>query len=120
MPATAMTPINVAPSGLEHPHVFGVYPVPHDALSSLNETCEHGPTWRSHIPVCVPASLRCARGRFVLLLIEDLALVSPDRNTNLDLNVRYWRWSQPIDATQALNLSAGVSNSSVLRGRSFS
>ncbi len=27
---------------------------------------------------------------------------------------------QPIDATQALNLSAGVSNSNVLRGRSFS
>jgi hypothetical protein len=27
---------------------------------------------------------------------------------------------QPIDATQALNRSAGVSNSSVLRGRSFS
>ena len=27
---------------------------------------------------------------------------------------------QPIDATQALNLSAGVSNSDVLRGRSFS
>ncbi len=27
---------------------------------------------------------------------------------------------QPIDATQALNLSAGVSNSRVLRGRSFS
>ncbi len=28
--------------------------------------------------------------------------------------------SQPIDATHALNLSAGVSNPSVLRGRSFS
>jgi hypothetical protein len=28
--------------------------------------------------------------------------------------------AQPIDATQALNLSAGVSNSRVLRGRSFS
>ena len=27
---------------------------------------------------------------------------------------------QPVDATQALNLSAGVSNSSVLRGRSLS
>jgi putative transposase len=27
---------------------------------------------------------------------------------------------QPVDATQALNLSAGVSNSNVLRGRSFS
>jgi hypothetical protein len=27
--------------------------------------------------------------------------------------------SQPVDATHALNLSAGVSNSSVLRGRSF-
>jgi hypothetical protein len=28
--------------------------------------------------------------------------------------------AQPVDATQALNLSAGVSNSKVLRGRSFS
>jgi len=27
---------------------------------------------------------------------------------------------QPVDATHALNLSAGVSNSNVLRGRSFS
>jgi len=27
---------------------------------------------------------------------------------------------QPVDATHALNLSAGVSNPSVLRGRSFS
>jgi hypothetical protein len=28
--------------------------------------------------------------------------------------------AQPVDATQALNLSAGVSNCKVLRGRSFS
>jgi len=28
--------------------------------------------------------------------------------------------AQPVDATQALNLSAGVSNAMVLRGRSFS
>jgi hypothetical protein len=28
--------------------------------------------------------------------------------------------AQPVDATQALNLSAGVSNARVLRGRSFS
>jgi len=28
--------------------------------------------------------------------------------------------AQPVDATHALNLSAGVSNSNVLRGRSFS
>ena len=35
-------------------------------------------------------------------------------------NVRFWLPPQPVDATQALNLSAGVSNSSVLRGRSFS
>jgi hypothetical protein len=28
--------------------------------------------------------------------------------------------AQPVDATQALNLSAGVSNSKVLGGRSFS
>jgi hypothetical protein len=31
-----------------------------------------------------------------------------------------WQPAQPVDATQALNLSAGVSNSKVLRGRSFS
>ena len=33
-----------------------------------------------------------------------------------------WNWlpSQSVDATQALNLSAGVSNPNVLRGRSFS
>jgi hypothetical protein len=29
-------------------------------------------------------------------------------------------WSQPVDATQALNLSAGVSNCKVSRGRSLS
>jgi hypothetical protein len=28
--------------------------------------------------------------------------------------------AQPVDATQALDLSAGVSNAKVLRGRSFS
>src|SRR5713226_24367 len=34
--------------------------------------------------------------------------------------VRKWMPAQPVDATQALNLSAGVSNAMVLRGRSFS
>ena len=34
--------------------------------------------------------------------------------------VRFALLAQPVDATQALNLSAGVSNSKVLRGRSFS
>ena len=32
----------------------------------------------------------------------------------------YWVPAQPVDATQALNLSAGVSNCKVSRGRSFS
>jgi hypothetical protein len=32
----------------------------------------------------------------------------------------YWVPAQPVDATQVLNLSAGVSNDKVLRGRSFS
>ncbi len=35
-------------------------------------------------------------------------------------NVRFALPAQPVDATQALNLSAGVSNAMVLRGRSFS
>jgi hypothetical protein len=35
-------------------------------------------------------------------------------------NGRYWLPPQPIDATQALNLSAGVSNCKVSRGRSLS
>jgi hypothetical protein len=38
----------------------------------------------------------------------------------LDLNIRYWLRSQPVNATNSLNLSAGVANSSVLRGRSLS
>ncbi len=37
----------------------------------------------------------------------------------LKLNVRYPVRSQPVDATHALNLLAGVSNPNVLRGRSF-
>ena len=36
------------------------------------------------------------------------------------LNVRYWLPAQLVDATQALNLSAGLSNPKVLRGRSLS
>ena len=35
------------------------------------------------------------------------------------LNVRFQLRSQPVDATHALNLLAGVSNPNVLRGRSF-
>ncbi len=35
------------------------------------------------------------------------------------LNVRFRLRSQLVDATHALNLLAGVSNSNVLRGRSF-
>jgi hypothetical protein len=36
------------------------------------------------------------------------------------LFVRFRLPAQPVDATQALNLSAGVSNPKVLRGRSLS
>jgi hypothetical protein len=35
-------------------------------------------------------------------------------------DVRFTLPAQPVDATQALNLSAGVSNCKVLRGRSLS
>ena len=35
-------------------------------------------------------------------------------------NVQFYLSAQPVDATQALNLSAGVSNVKVLRGRSLS
>jgi hypothetical protein len=37
----------------------------------------------------------------------------------LKWNVRFALPAQPIDATQALNLSAGVSKPNVSRGRSF-
>jgi hypothetical protein len=42
------------------------------------------------------------------------------RNSLQLLNVRFGLRSQPVDATHALKRSAGVSNSNVLRGRSFS
>jgi len=38
----------------------------------------------------------------------------------MSLNVRFRVRAQPVDATQALNFSAGVSNPRVLRGRSLS
>ncbi len=44
-------------------------------------------------------------------------VLSVDAFGNLRMS-GYGRLPQPIVATQALNLSAGVSNSSVLRGRS--
>ena len=37
-----------------------------------------------------------------------------------DQNGCYVRWIQPVNATHALNLSAGVSNANILRGRSLS
>ena len=47
------------------------------------------------------------------------AHVGPTRPVNLP-DVRFTLPAQPVDATQALNLSAGVSNPKVLRGRSLS
>jgi hypothetical protein len=41
-------------------------------------------------------------------------------NRSVKPNVRFWMPAQPVDATQALNLSAGVSNCKVSRGRSLS
>src|ERR1700745_790595 len=41
------------------------------------------------------------------------------RRSWLPLNVPFARPAQPVDATQALNLSAGVSNCKVSRGRSL-
>jgi hypothetical protein len=38
----------------------------------------------------------------------------------IEVNVRFGLPAQPVDATQVLNLSAGVSNAKVFRGRSFS
>src|SRR5258708_15920323 len=43
----------------------------------------------------------------------------PPGNNNTRVNVRFLP-AQPVDATQALNFSAGVSNPRVLRGRSLS
>ena len=36
-----------------------------------------------------------------------------------NVNGGFGRWAQPVDATHALNRSAGVSYSNVFRGRSF-
>jgi hypothetical protein len=44
----------------------------------------------------------------------------PGRAASNSGHVRYARPAQPVDATQALNLSAGVSNCKVSRGRSLS
>ncbi len=48
-------------------------------------------------------------------LVERLARFERERRGNDRIRLRL----QPVDATHALNLSAGVSNSNVSRGRSF-
>jgi hypothetical protein len=57
--------------------------------------------------------------------LSDLAIMASTEGAPIArvyalLNVRFGLPAQPVDATQALNLSAGVSNCKVLRGRSFS
>jgi len=53
-----------------------------------------------------------------------LALAIPvsqhQRFDRVGRDFRYWQPAQPVDATHALNLSAGVSNCKVSRGRSLS
>src|SRR6266851_7699790 len=43
-----------------------------------------------------------------------------DKSAFFNVHVRFALPAQPVDATQALNFSAGVSNPRVLRGRSLS
>src|SRR5665811_1326304 len=54
-------------------------------------------------------------GRTIHWVISGQTVTSPKPEF-----VRFGLPAQPVDATQALNLSAGVSNCKVLRGRSFS
>jgi hypothetical protein len=60
-------------------------------------------------------------GRKVCLSSNDVAVGSfaANRPELKSTFVRFGLPAQPVDATQALNLSAGVSNCKVLRGRSF-
>jgi hypothetical protein len=55
--------------------------------------------------------------------LKVLDLKRPIREADITVrgrDVRFGLPAQPVDATQALNLSAGVSNCKVSRGRSFS
>jgi hypothetical protein len=51
---------------------------------------------------------------------SDLGHERPGGTSSRYSHVRYALPAQPVDATQVLNLSAGVSNAKVFRGRSFS
>jgi len=56
-----------------------------------------------------------------LLLVSVQAASAQFYNRYYDPNANfYYLPAQPVDATQALNLSAGVSNPKVSRGRSLS
>ncbi len=62
-----------------------------------------------------------------MAIVASLVLVSVQTtsaqyydNYNRPVENFYYLPAQPVDATQALNLSAGVSNPKVLRGRSLS
>src|SRR3974390_3485990 len=57
----------------------------------------------------------------ILIIDPYIATIRPAELSDLrPAHVHFWLPVQPVDATQALNLSAGVSNPRVLRGRSLS
>jgi hypothetical protein len=69
------------------------------------------------------------RNRFSASIEQQIAKIGSFRNGGRVSREQFWvdggsmffpLPAQPVDATQALNLSAGVSNCKVSRGRSFS
>jgi hypothetical protein len=75
----------------------------------------HAP-WRK----CNSSMSQLGQFRKSALITAKSALPPGADIVSLATHVRFAQPAQPVDATQASNLSAGVSNAKVLRGRSFS
>jgi hypothetical protein len=91
--------------------LFGARPKPGKKISARSEPASRIPQPQSE----EVASDTCSNQR--------LRAKRRDIWREADAVMDYWHLSlpaQPVDATQALNLSAGVSNCKVSRGRSFS
>ncbi len=87
--------------------------------------CPHTPVaarnLNYHVEAVGTAAIRLIDGSSHSTVRQGIA-VSGTFRTSLDARVKsvVRMPAQPVDATQALNLSAGVSNCKVSRGRSFS
>src|SRR6476661_1359103 len=97
-----------------------VTPKIHRLPARIWTTTEQKVRSSSSLPAYVSKARVAFLGRWLRISTRLPLLGRADEGDRIGSDVRNWLPAQPVDATQALNLSAGVSYFKVSRGRSLS